>query len=125
MKSNLPPHKQALGKFGEDLAASYLRKKGFRILIRNFKARYGELDIVCTKDNTLVFVEVKTRIGRSYGLPEEAVTSGKLREVIKTAQFYTQTHPTLPQVQRVDVVAVEVDENGALTRLEHIPNVTG
>ena len=51
-------HKQQLGKFGEDLAVSYLTSHGYRILQRNFKARYGELDIIAIHDNTLIFIEV-------------------------------------------------------------------
>ncbi len=125
MKSNLPLNKQRLGKLGEDLASTFLIKHGYRILVRNFRLRYGELDIVCIKNAVLVFVEVKTRIGRAYGSPEEAVTPRKLEEVIQTSQFYAQSHPALPKLQRIDVIAIELDEHEQVVRLEHIENVTG
>ncbi len=120
----LPPHRQRLGKQGEDIAALYLRKKGFRIIDRNFKARYGELDIICTKDDTLVFVEVKTRVGEEFGKPEESVTPWKLREVVKTAQYYKLLHEKLPESMRIDVIGIEIDDSDTPTYFNHIQNVT-
>lgn len=120
--------RQLLGKKGEAIAAQFLAKRGYSILERNFKKRYGELDIIAlSKTNglaILVFVEVKTRIGRQFGLPEEAVTPRKLREVVGTAQFYKSLHPELPSAMRIDVVAVEFDECEQLSSIRHIPNVT-
>ncbi len=113
-----------LGKKGEDFACRYLQDHGYKILERNFKFHYGELDIISVKDNTLVFVEVKTRIGKSFGLPEEAVTPRKLREVIKTAQFYASQHPELPESLRIDVIGIELDESYHLRYFNHIPSVT-
>lgn len=120
----LSNHKSNVGKLGEDIATTFLIRKGFRILDRNFKARYGELDIVAIDCDTLVFVEVKTRIGDHYGTPEEAVTPWKLREVITTAQYYVFKHPDLPQLQRVDVVGVILDHAHRIVSLMHTPNVT-
>ncbi|WP_276661388.1 YraN family protein, partial [Syntrophomonas wolfei] len=59
-----------LGLWGEELAAQYLGKKGYKILERNFYTRYGELDLVCEKDDNIVFVEVKTRRSTRFGSPE-------------------------------------------------------
>lgn len=120
----LHKHNIQLGKTGEDYAVYYLVKKGYRVIERNFKARYGEIDIICITDDILVFVEVKTRIGDAFGKPEESVTAHKLREVIKTAQWYTLSHAGLPEAWRIDVIAVECDSSLQLTQLRHIPNVT-
>ena len=122
MKPSL--HKQRLGKLGEDFACSFLKKKGFRILERNFRKRYGELDIVALYGKILVFVEVKTRVGYEFGTPEEAVTPWKLREVVRMAQFYKSLHPELPESLRIDVVGVVLDETETLVRITHTPNVT-
>lgn len=126
MKPQAP--RQKLGKLGEDLAARYLEKHGYRILERNFKKRYGELDIIALERNKetaeLVFVEVKTRIGRNFGLPEEAVTPWKLREVVKTSQFYKMLHPELPDNLRVDVIGIELDFDYTLKYFNHIKSVT-
>jgi putative endonuclease len=124
MKLPFPSHKQQLGKLGEDLAATHLRKHGYRIIERNFKARYGEIDIICTKDDTLIFVEVKTRIGHAFGTPEEAVTPWKLREVVKTAEYYHVLHPELSESMRIDVVGIELNENYTVRSFNHILNVT-
>ncbi len=119
-----PFAKIALGKKGEDLAANYLTKHGYRIVDRNFKGRYGELDIIALEGTVLVFVEVKTRIGRSFGTPEEAVTPWKLAEVVKTAQYYKLLHPELPESLRVDVIGIELDSSEDLIYFNHIQNVT-
>lgn len=122
MKPSL--HKQRLGKRGEDFACSFLKQIGFRILERNFRKRYGELDIIALDGRILVFVEVKTRVGYDFGTPEEAVTPWKLREVVQMAQFYKSLHPELPESLRIDVVGVVLDSTDALERITHTPNVT-
>lgn len=117
--------RQQLGKYGEDLAASYLTKHGYRILERNFKKHYGELDIVALLGTVLVFIEVKARRGRSFGKPEEAVTPWKLREVTQTAQYYKMLHPELPESMRIDVIAIELSADNSIKYFNHIQNVTG
>ncbi len=121
-KKNL--RKKRLGKIGETLACDYLLHHQYTILERNFQKRYGELDIVALKDNTLVFVEVKTRIGREFGLPEEAVTPRKLAEVKQTAYYYKLLHPELPESMQLDVIAIELEVDETLKSFSHIENVT-
>lgn len=125
-----PPHRKStrnkrLGKIGEDLACSYLSKHNYRVIERNFQKRYGELDIIALKDNILVFVEVKTRIGRLFGLPEEAVTARKIAEIKQTAYYYKLLHPDLPERMRIDVIAIELESDETLKAFRHIPNITG
>lgn len=95
---------------GEDKACEYLKKLGFKIIERNFRKGYGELDIVATEETkdgkVLVFVEVKTRTSNSYGSALEAITYWKLREIIKTAQYYKLTHRNLPESLRIDAVSI-------------------
>lgn len=117
-------HRQKLGKIGEDIAVTYLRKQGYTILQRNFKARYGEIDIICVKDKILVFVEVKTRTTDQFGAPEEAVTKRKLREVVQTANYFKLLHEELPDALRIDVIGMQLT-GGHATYFNHIPNVTG
>lgn len=118
-------YKKNLGKLGEDLAVKFLSNNGYSIVDRNFLIRGGEVDIIATKEEMLVFVEVKTRVGLDFGLPEEAITPWKMQAIIKTAQFYHSSHPNLPKSLRVDLVAVEFDNNGVLKRIELIENITG
>ena len=76
------------GKQGEDAAASFLAKEGYKIVERNFRCPLGEIDIVAVDKGILVFVEVKTRSSNKFGLPEEAVNRRKQHQIIKAAQFY-------------------------------------
>lgn len=111
------------GKRGEELAAKYLQKKGYRILEKNFRGRYGEIDIVALEKDTLVFIEVKTRTSSQFGAPLESITPWKLRSVIKTAQFYKLTHSKLPEAMRIDAVAVLLNSDGD-AKIEHIENIS-
>lgn len=77
-----------LGKFGEEKARRFLKSKGYQILDRNYRTPFGELDIVAFRDESLVFVEVKTRTSLEFGLPEEAVGQKKILAMIKAARFY-------------------------------------
>lgn len=118
------------GKIGEQIALQILRKKRYKILHRNFRSKFGEIDIVAQvpstgsgSGGTLVFVEVKTRWSRKFGYPEEAVTPWKLRSIIKTGDYYKLTHPNTPALFRIDVVAIDIEGKKARVRL--IKNVSG
>ena len=80
----------SVGNQGENLACDYLKKQGYKILGRNYRIRGGEIDIVATDQNYLVFVEVKTRYSHQYGLPVESMTTWKIKFLLKTAKFYLQ-----------------------------------
>lgn len=123
-QASLDTYNQNIGRIGESVATTYLKKNGYTILKRNFKARYGELDIVCSKDDTLIFVEVKTRMDESYGLPEESVTPRKLREVVKTAQYFQALNPNLPDSLRIDVIGIILFDDNTPKYFNHIENVT-
>ena len=108
-----------LGRWGEDIAARYLRKKGMKILGRNVRSPVGELDIVAQHGRTLVFVEVKTRRGTSHGHPQEAVGATKQRQIMRAAQWYLAERKLDRLQPRFDVVAVRGD--GELADIEHFP----
>lgn len=77
-----------LGRLGEDFAASVLEEKGYAIEARNFRCKFGEIDLIAEKDGILCFIEVKTRQSLRYGLPAEAVTQEKQRRMRKSARVY-------------------------------------
>lgn len=122
-------NKILLGKLGEDLASKFLEKKGYKIIERNFKKRYEEIDIVAIdsseKNSVLVFVEVKTRTSSEYGSPLEAITYWKLKSLIKAAQYYKLTHKNLPDGLRIDAVSIKLGYNGKAESIEHIKNISG
>lgn len=115
--------KTTSGKYGEEIASSFLRKKGYRILETNFHSRYGEIDIVAIKDSCLVYVEVKTRWSQSFGLPEEAIQQRKINSIKTTASYYRQLRQGLPEEERIDVVAIEMKKDSP-ERIELITNVS-
>src|SRR3990167_2719009 len=94
------------GNRGEELASEYLQKKGYKIEERNFRTRFGELDIICRDGEILVFVEVKTKIGHDFGEPEEMVNRGKLFQVKRMAELYLLQSIFKESPCRVDVVAI-------------------
>jgi len=101
------PRRQ-LGTWGEEQAARYLRTQGYEIVERNWRCAAGELDLIAWEKEQLVFVEVRTRRGRTYGTPEESVTQAKQAKLIELAQTYIQEHAELECAWRIDVVAVEL-----------------
>ncbi len=110
---------------GEDLATNFLKKKGYKIIERNFRKGYGEIDIIATKDKTLVFVEVKTRTSNAYGTPIEAISYYKLKSLIKTAQLYKVLNPKLPDALRIDAISIILDSSNNLVSIEQIENISG
>lgn len=111
---------RAKGRAAEDIAANALRKKGYAILARNFSTRFGELDIVAKDGETLVFVEVKSKTGNDFGLPEDMISPGKLRRIYAMAQVYMGEAAS---ACRIDVVAVVLSPTCDVVRLTHYQNV--
>jgi len=106
--------KHKTGFLGESAAAHFLRQQGYKILVRNYVSRWGEIDIVCRHANTLVFVEVKARSEASWEKPAEAVTKSKQRRIIRTAYAYLQELEDSAEIPaRFDVVEVYLQENQA------------
>ena len=114
--------RKQLGNWGEQLAARHLEAQGYAILERNWRCRRGEIDLVAQAGKVLVFAEVKTRKGQAFGSPEEGVTPTKARQLLKLAQYYLSEKDLDDVEWRVDLVAVELDQQGRLVRCEHIPN---
>jgi len=118
-------HNNQIGKLGEDLAAEYLQKQGYEILARNWGNRWGEIDIICRghpgsvcahSRDVLVFVEVKTKTGTAFGGPHEMVDSRKLFQIRRIAALYSAG---INQSKRIDVVAVVLNPDRSLKRLNH------
>ena len=77
-----------IGRQGEELASRFLKRKGYRIIERNYRCRWGEIDIVAREGRTYCFIEVRTRRSLSLGLPEESITAHKQRQMVKAARAY-------------------------------------
>lgn len=97
--------KRILGAGGEEKAAKYLKKNGYKILERNFKCRFGEVDIIAEKDGAVAFIEVKTRSSDYFGAPNEAVDKRRQFRYIKTAEYYFAGRE-IDCVVRFDIIEV-------------------
>jgi putative endonuclease len=109
-----------LGTEGEALAAEHLEALGYRVLDRDLKLPLGQIDLVALDGATLVFVEVKTRSGKGFGLPQEAVGWHKARKLRQLALSYLQRRRHQGPV-RFDVVGI-IKRAGEPARIEHIKN---
>jgi putative endonuclease len=107
------------GRTGEELAARTLQGKGYRILDRNVRTRYGEIDLVAQDGSCIVFVEVRTRRSKQM-TPEESITRTKQRRVGALAVEYLKARGLADRDWRADVVAIELGADGKPTRLEHL-----
>jgi putative endonuclease len=99
-----------LGKIGEDRAAEYLLSKDYIILERNWRFRKAEIDIICQKDNILIFVEVKAKSYNFFGDPEESITSYKENLIIDAASQYMVLHNYEWEI-RFDIISILLEKN--------------
>ncbi len=111
------------GKSGEDLAEKFLLDKGYRIIERNFHTRFGEIDLIGYEGKTLVFVEVKTKIGHDFGEPEEMINKNKIGRVKRMAEIYLIENNLGEVICRVDVVGIVLREDMTVERLSHFEGV--
>ncbi len=99
--------KRTTGQRGEDLAANYLTQRGFVIMERNYRCRWGEIDIICRQGGYLIFVEVRSKTTDRYGTPEESINRAKISRIRKTAMEYLTSHPERKPVKmRFDLIAI-------------------
>jgi putative endonuclease len=114
----------ALGRRGELLAARFLVRLGARVLARNYRCRLGEADLIVEHEGDIVIVEVKTTSARSGIRPEDHVTFAKLKRLERVLTRYAQQFGHLERGWRIDVVAVEIENDGTVSRLEHLRNAS-
>lgn len=114
-------NRRALGLLGEEAAAELLERKGWRILERNWRKPWGELDLVCRDDeDLLVFIEVKAQKVLPGFIPEQHIDERKRYRLQRLAQAYLFTHPKLRGEKfRIDVVAVELSPQGEILQFRH------
>jgi putative endonuclease len=113
---------KSLGQRGEDAAARFLRRRGYKIVARQERYKLSELDIVAVDGRTVVFVEVKTRESLDGGGPEEAVTPEKQKRMTRAALGFLRRHGLLEHAARFDVVAVTWPPGQRRPRIEHFVN---
>src|SRR3990170_3590207 len=112
----------ALGRVGEDAAAAALTARGYLILRRNVRTRYGEIDLVAAHGSEIVFIEVKTRTAGDRGRPFDAIHPAKQRRLARLALSFMHRRKLQDRACRFDAVAVWVTREGRMTQVEIMPN---
>ena len=115
----------ALGRWGEKLAARYLRRRGYALLDANYRSRWGEIDLIAARGGFLVFVEVKLRKNDAYGAAREFVDAAKQQRIRMTAERWLQQHAEYDELQpRFDVIEIYAPkgQHTLLPRAQHLEN---
>lgn len=108
------------GDTGEKIAADFLAGNGYKILEKNFRCRYGEIDIIATKADRIVFFEVRTKKSLAYGMPEESITRAKQNKLIVTAQTYLKRYGDSMPDWRIDVIAIVMNSDDSIKSINLI-----
>jgi putative endonuclease len=111
-------NERSAGAWGEDLALRYLTRRGYELVERNYRTRYGEIDLILRKHTILVFVEVKLRRGTGFGDPLEAVTSHKQSTLRSIAEQYLSDREPAFDTLRFDVVGILAGQGNL--RIHHV-----
>ncbi len=118
--------RQGIGAGGEAIACRHLEVSGYEILQRNFRSRYGEIDIIARRRGIIAFIEVKTRIGSRFGKPFEAVSPRKQNQIRRMAEMWVAANAGVPEVRRCefrfDVISVKLSSRDGMqeSSLDHM-----
>lgn len=110
--------RHVIGKKGEDIATKYLINNGYRIIERNFNCKQGEIDIIAKYKGEIVFVEVKTRTNKKFGLPVEAITKYKIEHLKRSIEYYICVNNLEDKIIRIDAIEIYIKDDIFL--LHHI-----
>lgn len=97
-----------IGLEGERMAQDYLKKRGYKIVLSNYRCRFGEIDIIAREKDCLVFVEVRVRSSDDFGTPAETITPRKRDRLVKAALYYISSHDNLPSLKRFDFIGISM-----------------
>ena len=116
-----PYRRKETGINGEKAAAAYLEKHGYHILDRNFRVKGGEIDIIASKDSAIIFIEVRTRTGDDFGLPEESISSQKIKKIRDTAGIFLMERDIMECKEiRFDIMSIKIRPPERLYKINHI-----
>lgn len=116
-------YNQRVGKFGEELARSYLVRHGYKIIDYNVKTSYQEIDIIAKLNDILVFVEVKTRTSDKFGRADEAVTSVKASNFKKAINYYLFKNNLKFKDAQADLIAVDINKFKKVAKIKHYKSI--
>ena len=111
------------GQIGENIAREYLENKGYKFIEQNYKNKWGEIDLICEKDETIVFIEVKTRTEDRFGSPELAINNKKIQRLIKNSMAYMKFNK-IDKSYRIDAISIILEGSGQAQKMNHYENIT-
>lgn len=112
-----------IGQLGETIAERYLQHKGYRIVEKNCRTKYAEIDLIARNRGVLIFVEVRTRKDEQFGSPEESINRDKMRKLIRSASAYV-ARKRYNKEYRIDAVCIVLNGQGGASRINHYENIT-
>jgi len=112
-----------IGHLGETIAKQYLQNNGYRIIEKNYRTKYAEIDLVAYDKGILVFVEVRTKIDEQFGSPEESINRHKMRKLVKNAEAYV-ARKRYTKEYRIDALCIVLGKNKSPHRINHYKNIT-
>jgi putative endonuclease len=110
------------GQIGEEIAKKYLEEKGYKIIEKDFKTKYAEIDLVGMKNNELIVFEVRTKRGETFGSPEDTLNNKKLKKLYLGARIFSAAKKWIGPI-RVDAVCLVLKENNGILRINHYENI--
>lgn len=113
-------YNKTIGNYGENLSLKHLIKNNYKILDTNFRTSYGEIDIVATINNIIVFLEIKSRYTDSFGKAIESITYYKQKQIIKLSKYYIHRYNLYNYNVRYDIIEVYFNNRNNLYKLNHI-----
>ncbi len=115
-------HRKELGSKGEDIAVRFLKKKGYRIIKRNYRCKYGEIDIIAERDNITAFIEVRTIQAENFGIPQDFITNIKIDHISKSALNYIKKENLFDHSCRFDLMTINFSDTLSEPKIEYIEN---
>ena len=97
---------------------------GYKIIMRNFRTRYAELDIICRKGDKIIFTEVKTRVGDRLGKPYEAITNRKIHNLMRACQCFLLQNPYKDCKLSIDAISIILNDDDSIREFKHFENIT-
>ena len=116
-------YRKKVGNFGEKIAISYLKRKGYKIIDRNVKISYKEIDIIASIKEKIVFFEVKTRASRSLGSAEEAINTKKMKFLKKAVSYYIKENKIDANKTRLDFIAIDIFKSKKIANIKHYKDI--
>lgn len=113
-------YNKLIGNYGENLATDYLKSKDYKILNRNFICKLGEIDIIASKNNIIVFIEVKSRFSTKFGMASESIDIRKRFKIIKVANYYLTISKTTDFFVRFDSIEINFSKDNSKYEIIHI-----